>query len=78
MEKVKFNYEEYKKGGYRLETEDGRKARIVCDDLEGKLPLCVARQEWHSEQEMPKAYTLDGHLYSDGTSPVDLVMIRYE
>ena len=30
--RIPFNLSEYKKGGYEVETRDGRSARIVCTD----------------------------------------------
>ena len=64
------------KEGKPVCTRDGRKARIICFDLQsiGKTPI-VAAVQVTDKQEVISHYYEDGRLFVNGKSGLDLMML---
>ena len=72
-----FNLEEYlKKPSRKIITRDGRNARIICIDAEGKYPIVALienpHKNPHNNTEYPSLFTKKGKYAPDIQHPDDI------
>lgn len=66
-------------GEYKVETRDGRTARIICWDRKDNNYPIVALLEIYPGKEGMIAYTLDGqNVLGESNSPYDLFLVTPE
>jgi hypothetical protein len=75
--RIPFNLSEYEKGGYEVETRDGRSARIVCTDCMGSYPIiALVRENITCEDE--HSYQSNGAFIENYNSSYDLFLKKQE
>lgn len=57
-----------------VQRRDGRKARIVCTDMNSEWPI-IALIEDQNGIEYPRAFHEDGRIYTDDVSAHDLINV---
>ena len=80
--KRKFNIKfrpQIESGEYKVQTRNGRKARIVCWDRKSKdLPILALVYFSDEDYEEAYSYFIDGHFYSDEECDLDLFILTEE
>ena len=75
--RIPFNLSEYKKGGYEVETRDGRSARIVCTDCMSSYPIIALVKE-DITCENKHSYHSNGTFIENYNSSYDLFLKKQE
>ena len=75
--RIPFNLSEYKKGGYEVETRDGRSARIVCTNCMSSYPIiALVKEDITCEYE--HSYHSNGTFIENYNSSYDLFLKKQE
>lgn len=75
--RIPFNLSEYEKGGYEVETRDGRSARIVCTDCMSSYPIiALVKEDITCEDE--HSYHSNGTFIENYNSSCDLFLKKQE
>lgn len=63
------------KNGAKVETKDGRSARILCTDILGSFPIAAAIMYGDSEEDV-LLFSADGRYCSEFEVGCDLVIVQ--